>query len=213
MRYRRAVDRLRQLAQACEQTRRVPADEPFLRAAHVFGDLLTGADPVDHLEIVLVLNLPPEEVTWGSQPPGTAWLVDFLRLDQGGVAYWWRSHLDPVENHRIHDPVRFWSLDGPDQDVLDALAERRFDRVREVTSRPQEEPAQVAGELRAALDHLRAVRDSYWDRQWRRRHRSLGRYPEHHLWEAVQGYLDLLEAHGDGHEHEEIRLPPESAEG
>ncbi|MEU6785856.1 hypothetical protein ABZ912_42275 [Nonomuraea angiospora] len=211
MRYRRAVERLRQLAQACEQTRRVPADEPFLRAAHVFGDLLTGADPVDHLEIVLVLNLPPEEVTWGSQPPGTAWLVDFLRLDQGGVAYWWRSHLDPVENHRIHDPVRFWSLDGPERGVLDALAERRFDRVREVASRPPEEPAQVAGELRAALDHLRAVRDSYWDRQWRRRHRSLGRYPEHHLWEAVQGYLDLLDTHEDG--REEIRLPPESAEG
>ncbi|MEV4107797.1 hypothetical protein [Nonomuraea sp. NPDC049695] len=199
MRYRRAVERLRQLAQACEQTRRVPADEPFLREAHVFGDLLSGADPIDHLEIVLVLNLPPEEVSWGTHPPGTAWLVDFLRLDQGGIAYWWRSHQDPVPNHRIHDPVRFWSLDGTDKGVLDALAERRFNLLRGTAPQPQER-APAAGELEAALEHLRAVRDSYWDRQWRRRHRSLSRYPEHHLWEAVQGYLDLLDARDAGNE-------------
>ncbi|KAB8196524.1 hypothetical protein FH608_007255 [Nonomuraea phyllanthi] len=196
MRYRRAVERLRQLAQDCERTRRVPAQEPFLRAAHVLGDVLAGADPVDRLEVVFVLNLPPEEVSWGAQPPGTAWLVDFLRLDQGGVDYWWRSRHDPVANHRIHDPVRFWSLDGPDGAVLDALAERRFDLVREAP-RPEEERADVEGELRTALEHLRAVRDSYWDRQWRRKHRGLARHPEHHLWEAVQGYLDLLDLSSD----------------
>lgn len=193
MQYRRAVERLRKLAQACDQTRRVPAAEPFLRAAYVFGDLLEGADPVDVIEAVFVLNLPPEEVTWGSQPPGTAWLVDFLELDKGGIAYRWRSHRDPVSNHVIRDPVPFWSLDGPDEAVLDALAGRRFDVLRRVTSGAAEEPAPVAGELEAALEHLRTVHRSYWDRKWRREHRSIGRYPEHHLWEAVQGYLELLD--------------------
>ncbi|GAA3619670.1 hypothetical protein GCM10022419_126670 [Nonomuraea rosea] len=194
MQYRRAVRRLRVLAEECEQTRRVRVDEPFLRAAYVYGDLLAGADPVDQIEVVFVLNLPPEQVTWGTNPPGTAWLVDFLRLDKGGIAYRWRSFLDPVPNQLIRDPVRFWSLDGIDENVLGALAERRFDLLKHAASDAAETPAQVAGELQAALGHLRAVHRSYWDRKWRREHRGLGRYPEHHLWEAVQGYLDLLDA-------------------
>lgn len=38
------------------------------------------------------------------------------------------------------------------------------------------------------------VHVSYWDHDSRREHRGSGRYPEHHLWEAVQGYLDLYDA-------------------
>ncbi|MEO3874905.1 hypothetical protein ABGB18_39480 [Nonomuraea sp. B12E4] len=197
MRYRRAVERLRMLAEACEQTRRVPVDEPFLREAYVFGALLDGADPIEEIEVVFVLNLPPEEVTWGSHPPGTAWLVDFLRLDRGGVAFWWRSHQDPVGNPFIRGPVRFWSLDGVEKAVLDALGERRLDLARRVAPAAGQERAEAAGELRTALEHLRAVHGSYWDRRWRREHRGLGRYPEHHLWEAVQGYLDLLDVQDD----------------
>ncbi|MEV4801780.1 hypothetical protein AB0K18_17355 [Nonomuraea sp. NPDC049421] len=199
MRYRRAVERLRMLARACEQTRRVRADEPFLRAAYVFGDLLGGADEVECLEVAFVLNLPPEEVAWGTQPPGTAWLVDFLELDKGGVAYVWRSQRDPVANHHIREPVRFWSLDGMEEDVLAALAERRFREARAASAGGDagNGVADVEAELRTALEHLRAVHGAYWDRRWRREHRSLGRYPEHHLWEAVRGYLELLDARGD----------------
>ena len=33
-----------------------------------------------------------------------------------------------------------------------------------------------------------------FSKRWRRENRGGGRYPEHELWEAVQGYLDLLDA-------------------
>jgi hypothetical protein len=56
------------------------------------------------------------------------------------------------------------------------------------------EGAQQAAELQAALGHLRSVRDSCWDYDWRRENRGGGRFPEHELWEAVEGYLDLLDA-------------------
>ena len=49
-------------------------------------------------------------------------------------------------------------------------------------------------DLGAALAHLREVRDKYWDHGWRREHRGYGRYPENELWDAVEGYLDLLDA-------------------
>jgi hypothetical protein len=54
------------------------------------------------------------------------WLADRLRLSKGGFCYWWRSHLDPAWNHHVQKPVRFWSREGTDKDVLCALAERRF---------------------------------------------------------------------------------------
>jgi hypothetical protein len=92
----------------------------------VFGKILDGADPIEHLEVAFSVNLQPEEVPWCSQPRGTPWLVDSLRLDKGGFAVWWRSRHEPVWNHVIHQPVRFWSLDGTDEAVLDALRDRRF---------------------------------------------------------------------------------------
>jgi hypothetical protein len=198
MRYRRAVEKLSILADACESVKNWPPEDPFLLEAYVFGAVLDGADPLDFVEVALVLNLPPDEVPWESSPPGTSWLEDRLRLDKGGFAYWWRSHLDPVCNHRIRGPVRFWSRQGPDEAVLGALAERRLDDLPRLTPSPQAEREQSAVELATALGRLRAVHASYWDHDWRREHRGLGRYPEHHLWEAVQGYLDLHDAAGLG---------------
>jgi len=195
VRYRRAVEKLQALAEACESVKHWPPEAPFLVQAYVFGRLLTGDDPVDTVEVVLMLNLPPEEVTWGSNPKGTAWLADTLRLSKGGFTYWWRSHRDPPWNHHVREPVQFWSSQhGPDHAVLRALAELRLHDLPRLMPAPQELREQHAGELHAALAHLRAVQSAYWDRDWRQDHRGLGRYPEDELWEAVQGYLDLQDA-------------------
>jgi hypothetical protein len=193
VRYGRAVSKLRTLAQGCDSAN-FPSEEPFLRDAYVFGDVLKGVDPVEHLEVALVLNLAPEQVPWRSHPRGTVWLVQRLRLDRQPIAYCWRSHLMPVWNHHIRGPVRFWSLDGPDEDALQALAERRFDDLGRVIPDPGEERTQIAAELDLALRHLRVVSDKYWDPELRREHRGFGRYPENTLWEATYGYLELLDA-------------------
>ncbi|MBN9740063.1 hypothetical protein DMP23_02925 [Amycolatopsis sp. A1MSW2902] len=194
MRYRRAVEKLRELADACEHTRRLPVDEPFLCAAYVFGDVLAGADSVESVQVALTLDLPAEQVPWCSQPPGTAWLADSLRLDKGGFAYWWRSRHEPVWNHVIRAPVRFWSPAGPDEAVLDALRDRRFGDLPGNAPSSTELRRSTEAELDRALRQLRVVHQKYWDRDWRREHRGNGRYPENRLWDAVDGYLDLLTA-------------------
>jgi hypothetical protein len=194
MRYRRAVEKLRQLAEACEEIKSWPPDDPFLLEAYVFGDLLTGADPLEAVHVALVLHLPPDEVPWESEPDGASWLADRLRLSKGGFQYFWRSYLDPAWNHYIRGPVRFWSHDGPDEAVFTALSERRFGSLRRLIPEPEVEHEQVEAELDKALRRLRTIRDAYWDRDWRREHSGLGRYPEHALWEAVEGYLDLRDA-------------------
>lgn len=55
MRYRRAIEKIRILAEACENFKRYPVEEPFLGEAYVFGDVLRGADPLDVIEVVLVI--------------------------------------------------------------------------------------------------------------------------------------------------------------
>jgi hypothetical protein len=194
MRYRRAVEKVRELADACQSTTRLPVDEPFLCEAYVFGDVVAGADPIEWVRVAFTLNLPPEKVPWGSRPPGTPWLVDWLRLDKGGFGYWWRSRHEPVSNLLIREPVRFWSLDGIDVPVLDALRDRRFADLPRLTATPAELRRRTETDLDRALGQLRVVRELYWDRDWRDEHRGGGRYPEHHLWEAADGYLDLLDA-------------------
>jgi len=99
-----------------------------------------------------------------------------------------------VWNHYIRSPVWIWSHDGVEEQTLAALAERRFGELRRVVPDPADERLQVRDDLDAALRRLRQVHASYWDPDWRRDHRGMGRYPEHELWEAVEGYLDLESA-------------------
>jgi hypothetical protein len=195
MRYRRAVEKLQILADACEQVKKWPLEEPFLLEAYAFGKVLEGADPLESVDVALLLHLPPEEVPWESQPECTMWLADELRLTKGGYSYFWRSYLDPIWNHYIRGPVRFWSHEqGPDEGALIALAQRRLADLNRLTPPPDVVREQVAADLDVALSRLRAIRDSYWTPGWRREHRGYGRYPEHELWEAVEGYLDLRDA-------------------
>lgn len=142
----------------------------------------------------MLLRVAHTPAVGGRADRGTTWLVDALRLDKGGIAYWWRSRDEPVGNHLIRDPVRFWSLDGTDEAVLAALRERRFTDLPRRTSSPAETRRRIAVELDRSLSRLRATHEAYWDRNWRREHRGNGRYPENHLWDAVDGYLDLMDA-------------------
>ena len=84
------------------------------------GTCCRGADSLECVEVVLVLNLPPQDVVWGSSPHGTVWLADRLRLSKGGFCYWWRSHLDLVWNHQRPRAGTVLVPDGPDEDVLRA---------------------------------------------------------------------------------------------
>ena len=82
MRYRRAVEKLRTLAEACERVKFFWSDtEPFLKAVYAFGDVVDGTDPLDDVQVAVAINLSPEEVPWESNPEGTDWLATELRPD------------------------------------------------------------------------------------------------------------------------------------
>ena len=90
MRYKRAVEKLRVLAEACERVKMFWFDtEPFLKAVYAFGEVVDGADPLDAVQVAVAINLSPEEVPWESSPEGTDWLANELRLSKGGFLYFW----------------------------------------------------------------------------------------------------------------------------
>lgn len=195
MHRRTAIKHLRTLAGLCD-TAHLPADEPILVEVYAYGDIL---DPVieelEQVRVALVLDLPAEEVTWLALPDVTIWLSRHLRLDKVPVHALRRPAVWPVQNHVIRRPVRIWTVEsGTDGQAITAISDGDAQRLRLPEPAPGDEAEQLAQELEASLTYLRRVQDSYHKREWRAAHKSFNIYPEDYLWQAVEGYLDLLDA-------------------
>ncbi|WP_249997537.1 hypothetical protein [Actinoplanes sp. M2I2] len=193
MRYEKAVRRLRTIADSCQRAVAYPGQEPVLVAAYTFGPIFDGPDEVDVVRVAFALDLPAEEVPWGTTPPVSVGLVALLGLDKAPALRCWRSARRPVADSMVDRPLRIWSLDGPDSAALDALARRDAEHLRLLPLTDDEQRQRLAEDLAISLRHLRQVRDRYADRDWRSDHRGHGVYPENHLWDAVDGYLELLD--------------------
>ena len=188
-----AVRRLRQIADDCSKVN-FPGDDPLVVAVYTFGPILDNTEALDAVDIVLVLDESVGELSWGAEPQWTIGIVERLRLNKAPVRWYWRPAVWPVWNHLIRRPLRIWSLDGVEERALTALTEGGAQELRLADPTPQELREETAMELAVAQSHLRQTQEQYWDREWRRAHKGLGVYPENHLWNAVWGYLDLLDA-------------------
>lgn len=201
MRRATAVRRLKVIAERCHQVCQLWTPGEGLVAVHAFGAVLDadGDDgSVEVVQVALVVNEPPETVPWCVRPPGYTGLPYVLELEKAPVDWYFRSSSWPVGNHRIDRPLRIWSRDGgAEEAALAALARGEADALREPRPRPAVLRRQLGEELATATAHLRDVRDRYWQRTWRSDHHGAGIYPENHLWDAVHGYLDLVEGVDD----------------
>lgn len=162
---------------------------------YTFGALLDERPgELEAVELALVCDSPADELSWCAEPPWTLGIVEVLRLNKAPVRWYFRPATWPVSNHVIREPLRIWSLDGVDEHALDALEAGQPQPLRLPARSPAQQSEQQAAELVAARWQLRYVRDHYWDRDWRAAHHGHGIYPETHLYNAVSGYLDLLDA-------------------
>ncbi|NEE00058.1 DUF7711 family protein [Phytoactinopolyspora halotolerans] len=190
-----AIQWLRTVAEQCPRANALSDEQPLLLAAYAFGDVLEpAATDFDVVEVAFVLDLPAESLPWNVRPPReTGWLNHVFRLDRVPVGWCLRPAEWPVWNHRIRRPLRIWSVDGTDAKALDALARGGAEAHRLPEPSDGEASAQLEVEIACGEAHLRRVKDSYWERGWRSEHRGSGYYPEHHLWDAVAGYVELLD--------------------
>lgn len=194
VKYQTTVARLGQVAG--DLTQHASWGDSIMVEAHVFGDLVTGPDTIEVINLALVVDFPVEEVTWLTHPKQAEATAALLRFDKYPLRWWWRPTVWPVWNHTITGPVRFWSkTHGADETTLSLFADGRLNEL--VIGGPPDPPAyraQLQTELEASRRHLNRVVDSYHDRDWRRDHKGFGVYPEDHLWWATQGFLELDDA-------------------
>ena len=203
MKFTTAVEHVRMVAEACaEDARRAPAlgrSSPWVRAAYVLGDLLDGPDEIDGTEVCLVVDEPAAAMPWGQPPAGAGWFEDVHRINRHPIQVWYRPRDVPVVNHVIRRPVQIFDAEtGVAHATLDTLQQRHLEALERVPDPPPDRlAAQLADEAAVCLRQLTRVVDRYWDPEWRRDHRGLGHYPEHHLYWAAWGYADLERAIAD----------------
>ena len=197
MKYDKAIQMLRAIAERCDRVSRLwdEDEQSPLVGAYAFGAVLDDPDDVRQVSVALVLDAPADELTWGARPVSFSGLPHLLELERAGLDWCWRPAVWPVANHVIVRPVRIWSLDGVDSPALEALGARQAERYRLPAPDREDAADQVAFELAESLAHLRRVTEAYWEPDWRRENRGYGGVnPEHHLWRAVRGYLELRDA-------------------
>jgi hypothetical protein len=161
----------------------------------VTGDLLGLADTFEAGSVVLVLDVPAEELPWLARHPAGEWVGDQLRLGKRPMRWCYRPLAWPVWNHEQRRLVRFWSARGGlDTTVIDALRSRRLHHLEVVEPDVDELAEQLRAELTVSRRHLRTVLDHYWDRDWRRQHTGYDESPEDHLWRAATATTEISDA-------------------
>lgn len=188
-----ALSRLHDVAEGLE--RLATWGDVRVVAGYVHGDLVDGLNDLERVQLVFVVDEPPEDVAWMTRPPHLEAAVALVRFDKLPLSWTWRTVAWPVWNHRIIRAVRFWSAeDHIDETVLAALTEGSTDQLREEGT-----GSELLEQLRVERDisrgHLKSVLDRFYDREWRQAHRGgqdVG--PEDHLWWATAGLFDLDDA-------------------
>ncbi len=86
------------------------------------GALLEPADEIDHGTVVLMIDLPPDELPWLAVHPTAEWIGEQLRLGKRPISWIYRPMTWPAWNVRDRQVTRFWSAEsGLDHAVIDGL--------------------------------------------------------------------------------------------
>lgn len=185
---------LETLAQTCAEMATRPRSVFSLRVVQLWaaGDILGAVRDVETVTVALAVDLPIDDVSWLSEPPGSQHWANATHLTNNPVIALWRSTYAPVWNHHIDRPALLWdSESGVAEETLAAVKQGRGDRVRLPAPTPDELRAHLDDELTVSLRALRGQTRSYEDRRW-----SPGNLEPaaDALWRASDGYLDMLDA-------------------
>ena len=104
----------------------------------VTGELLGFAETLEAGAVVLVRDLPADDLSWLTLHPAGEWIGDQLRLGKRPLRWCYRPLTWPVWNHEHRRLVRFWSASGDlDLAVVEApiTADRSRDRRRAIRGR------------------------------------------------------------------------------
>jgi hypothetical protein len=162
-----AVGHLVEMAEvAQEQLRLRGADVGWpLEELWAAGPFLEGGASFEHGAVVLVLDVPADEVPWLAVTPTTGWIDGHLRLGKRPLRWCHRPAAWPAWNGDDPAVARFWSAShGVDERALESLRMGAPDPSMVVAPVGDELPRQLEVELALSRAHLRHVVEHYWDR-------------------------------------------------
>lgn len=114
----------------------------------VGGELLDGRDAVEEASVVLMLDLPPDEVPWLAIPPAGEWIGYQLGLGKRPFTWYYRPMAWPAWNVRLRRLLRIWSAQqGRHDEEIDALRPRRLSALAHVDPSGDELVMQLEAEL------------------------------------------------------------------
>jgi hypothetical protein len=156
----------------------------------VTGALLDPVDELEHGSVVLMIDLPPDELPWLAMHPTAEWIGDQLRIGKRPLWWCYRPAVWPPWTYRDRRVAKFWSATGGlDAEVIDALRARHPPPTA-IEPERVELLEQLDVEHAMAKAHLRSILDLYWDQEWRRANRH-GTSPEDQLWRAATAVTEI----------------------
>jgi hypothetical protein len=192
MKWERAVHHLGTLAQACAETLHQPVFSLRVTQLWAVGDILGPQRDLETVTVALAVDRPAEEVAWLTEPSGAQHWANAVRLTKNPFIVFWRSDRAAIWNHDILRPALVWdSVEGEQPGVLAAIRNGEAERVRSGGPTEAELATRLADELAISRTALQAATDAYEKRRW-----SPGKLEPvaDALWNASQGYLDVLRA-------------------
>lgn len=196
MKWARAVGHVESLSRSCADMAGGPAAAFTLPVSQLWavGDILDPPRDLDRVTVALCVDLPVDEVAWWTEPPGAQHWANATRMAKNPILPWWRSVHAPVWNHRIVRPVLVWDVDeGVREDALAALRDGHGEQVRTAAPSDEDYARRLRDELAVSLRTLRSRTEAYEERRWRPG--KLEPFADA-LWQASDGYLDVLDAVG-----------------
>lgn len=155
------------------------------------GDFLDPDASMDSPAVVLVLDVPADEMPWFAQHPAAEWVCSRLGLGKRPVLWACRPAARPAWNARHPRVLRFWSDDtGLDDDAVALL--RDHAGLPGLNPSPREWVDQLRAEREQSWQHLGRVLDGYEDRRHGRRREAAD--AEDELWRAAEGFREIERA-------------------
>jgi hypothetical protein len=93
----RHLAEMAETAGECLKFRDGPTGWP-LRSMWATGELLSDAESIESASVVLLLDLPSDELPWIALHPTGEWVSERLRLGKRPVQWWYRPHVWPAWN-------------------------------------------------------------------------------------------------------------------
>ena len=190
-----AVSHVEHIAAEATRYAEVQPEAWPLESMWIADEILDAPDTLSVVTVVLLVDVPVEELPWRTLNRVEVAIAETLRIDKLPMWHHGRPSAWPAWNAETQRVRRFWHItEGADTEIVETL--REGNPVKPIDVEPHVFMEQMKTEFGVSRAHLHTVLDEYWEHPWRNEHKGFNIHPEDHLWRAAYGLQQIEEALG-----------------